>query len=82
MKLIDITDSDDNSQDGFVMYIEASANDELVDTKEGKLIFTDNNNFREYWRFVRSGESNWLLDGIGQATENPNMNDIEMLKFA
>jgi hypothetical protein len=82
MQLVDVIDNDDNSHDRFVMYIEASADDELVNVSDGEILFTDNNNFQEYWRFVRNGESNWLLDGIGQATESPYMTDNEMFKFA
>jgi hypothetical protein len=82
IQLVDIIDHDDNSKDRFVMYIEASSDDELYDTKENKLIFSDSRKFQEYWRFVRTGNASWVLEGIGQVTEDPYMTNNDMAKFA
>ncbi len=63
----DINDSDDNSKDTFTAVITAQANDKLVDTKQDKVIYTDNSSFTEYWHFIRDNH-HWQLDGIEQAT--------------
>jgi len=82
MDIIELNDSSDNTQDLFVMAISAVANDKLIDSKTNEVIFSDNNSFSEYWRFVRNVDNNWLLDGINQATEDLYMLNGSILQFA
>lgn len=71
LNLLDIHDEENNLNDSFTMNIVANAKDDLYDEKTNTLLFEDRKDFSEFWRFNRS-ENGWLLDGIGQATENPN----------
>jgi hypothetical protein len=60
-------DAADNSQDSFVAGIDASADDELVDTATNEMLFTNKNPIQEFWWFLRDGNS-WRLNGIQPAT--------------
>lgn len=80
--LIDITDSDDKTQDRFVMLVTARAVDDLYDTKTNTLIFRDTKPFKEYWKFIRTTDSHWLLDGITQVTADPYMRNNVIAEFA
>lgn len=55
-----ISDNGDDSQDSFVAYIVAKANDQLIDKRTGQTLFTDKSEFAEYWKFVRGGGGWWL----------------------
>ena len=79
--IADMQDSADNTKDRFTAVITAKANDKLVDSKQQKIIYTDNSSFTEYWHFVRNGHG-WLLDGIEQATANPNELHGPIYQFA
>lgn len=65
----DVNDSDDDSQDSFVIGFTASANDKLVEDISEQVLYQTNDEFVEYWTFRRNGNS-WLLDQIYQATAN------------
>ncbi len=82
LQIVDVVDMDDNSKDSFVMYINASANDNLYDTSTNEKLYEETGSFEEYWRFVRIDNSNWLLDGIGQVTEDPYMRNNTIAAFA
>ena len=82
MLLVDITDAIDNTQDRFAMLVSAEASDELYDTTTNTLLFRDSKPFQEYWKFVRFSDTNWLLEGISQVTEDPYMKNNQLAKFA
>ncbi len=82
LDLIDIQDDENYTNDRFVMQLMARAVDELYDTKTNTLLFRDPKPFCEFWRFVRKDKDNWLLEGIGQATEDPFMLNNELAAFA
>lgn len=82
LELVDVVDSEVNTNDRFVMYIKASSSDKLYDTKTNTLIFKDENSFEEYWKFVRTDNSRWILEGITQVTEDPYMRNNVIADFA
>lgn len=65
--ITDAKDDLDNSRDSFTIAFNATATDQLLDTRTNTVLFTDPNTFTEYWRFTRSG-STWQLADIHQAT--------------
>jgi hypothetical protein len=75
------TDSDDNSKDTFTVGFTATANDQLFDDRDGKLLFQDNRPFTEFWRFNRNG-SDWLLDGIDQGSADATKIRNDIRQFA
>ena len=76
-----VINATDNSQDQVTIGFEAKATDQLFDTRDQQLLFTDNNEFAEYWNFERSG-NNWLLAGIDQATANYLSANTAIKQFA
>jgi len=82
LNLVDVIDAENNSQDQFVMLVTAVAVDNLYNTTNNSLIFRDTKPFEEYWRFVRTDNSRWLLDGITQSTADPNMKNDVLSGFA
>lgn len=79
--IIQAMDAPNNDKDYFTVYIQASADDMLVDTKTNNILFRDTNRFEEYWLFDRSGDE-WVLQGINQATENVDELQRAMRDFA
>jgi hypothetical protein len=69
--IAEANDNKDDTKDNFVAVINGRANDKLIDIATNKTLYTDTSSFVEYWRFLRSGDT-WLLDSVGQATENIN----------
>ncbi len=67
-QIMAVNDSASNDQDSFVIGIEATAKDRLIDQPTQKVLYTSNQSFTEFWRFNRDGSS-WRLDGIQPATE-------------
>ena len=56
-------DETDNTKDSFTVELKAQANDKLMDTEIGKLLYQDNSIWTEYWTFAK--ENNILkLDMI------------------
>jgi hypothetical protein len=80
---IEITDSEDNSQDRITYFIQASAKDSVVETIDGNelKLFTDTSSFSELWHFVRAGNS-WKLESIEQTTADKSMQSFKMKEFA
>lgn len=76
-----VFDSEDNTQDSFTIGFMASAQDKLVESQTGEVIFVDTNDFTEHWTFVRSG-NNWLLSDIRQETEDVYSLNGAMMQFA
>jgi hypothetical protein len=66
-QIVSVVDSPDDSQDSFVVGIEATADDQLIDTRANQILFTDKRPITEFWRFNRDGQA-WRLDGIQPAT--------------
>lgn len=79
--VIDVQDAADNSQDMVTIGIEATANDQLLDTQSNQVLFTDSKPFTEFWRFQRSGNT-WLLSGIQQATASAWSSNPSLEQFA
>ncbi len=77
----EVEDYTDNSRDNFVMGFHASATDELIDTRDQKVLFKDKNAFVEYWEFRRN-DNKWLLASIRQATENVMSRNSSIEQFA
>lgn len=75
-----VYDNPDDTQDFFSILIEAKANDVLMDETQ-KTLYTDNNSFIEEWTFQR-GNNTWLLAGIRQTTEAPQMLEADLKQFA
>lgn len=80
---VDAVDSIDNTQDRISYYIEASAEDSIIETINGteKKLFTDKNTFSEVWNLQRSG-NNWLLSSITQTTANVRSGQAAIKLFA
>lgn len=76
-----VSDSADDSQDSFSMFIEAQANDQLLDLVTGQTIYTETKPFIEEWSFQRRGQT-WVLSGIRQSTEEPSLAEQDMRQFA
>ncbi len=79
--IIEAHDALDNEQDYVVFQIKGQAHDQLIDTRNNQVIYTDSSNFTEYWRFVRH-QDNWLLAGIEQATAAPQLGGGAIKLFA
>jgi len=75
-------DSADNRRDVFTVAINARAKDSLLDARTNTVIYTDNNEFTEYWRFVRDPGSGWLLDAIDQDTATYTARTLTVQAFA
>lgn len=76
-----VTDAADNSLDCFVVGFEMSAVDELVDSRNGQVIFTNTQPVIEYWNFRRN-DNTWLLDGITPHTADLNSQNQQVKQFA
>lgn len=83
MMPVEISDTADNSQDRITYYIEAQAQDSIIETIDGAEtnLFTNKNGFSELWHMVRSGNS-WLLESIEQTTAFLPAEVVELKKFA
>jgi len=82
LDLVDIHDDIDNTKDSFTMLISAKAVDDLLDAETNSLMFRDKRPFKEFWKFIRTDDSKWLLDGIAQTTEDLNMYNNILAAFA
>lgn len=80
-EIASIEDQDGGKNDSFIVSFRARAHDQLIDTRSGVVLYTDDSVFAESWKFVRSGET-WLLDGIAQAVANPAVSNGELLSLA
>ena len=79
--ITDLQDHKSNEHDTFTTYIQAQANDQLIDRGDGKVIYADTSPFEEYWTFVRQG-SDWVLSDIRQVSESLHMRDASLEAFA
>lgn len=66
---------------GFVVFFQAKAKDQLVDTRTDLTIFTDTNPFSEIWTFVKSGKA-FVLDKIDQTTAEAYKFDASIAQFS
>ena len=82
LDLVDVNDDKDDLKDSFTMLINAKAVDDLLDADTNSLMFRDKRPFKEFWKFVRTDGSKWLLDGIAQTTEDLNMYNNTLAAFA
>lgn len=81
-EIVTAHDDANDSNDTFTMGFTAVANDQLVRTSDQTPLFTNMRSFTEYWQFVRSDTSTWLLDGISQATESKLTLNLGLQTFA
>jgi hypothetical protein len=79
--IVDLDDQEDNDSDTVRVQLLAQADDKVINEQTGQLIFQDGNEFTEYWRLKRQGDT-WLLDGIDQATAAEWKRDYELESFA
>lgn len=63
--LFGVDDSDNDEHDRFNVEIKASAIDNLVDLRTGKVLHGNPSSFEELWHFEREGKE-WALDSITQ----------------
>lgn len=63
--LFGVDDSENDEHDRFSVEIKASAIDNLVDLRTGKILHSNSSSFRELWHFEREG-TEWDLDSITQ----------------
>lgn len=71
----------ENYKQGFDMFFTATANDQLLDNSEDRVIFADNSTFSETWHFTRQGKK-FVLNGISQETEDMSKYNAEIAEFA
>ena len=82
VRIIEANNAAGTNSDYFVAYIQAKANDRLMDLRDqSKPLFTDNSTFSELWRFERQANQ-WRLAGITQATEEWSMLNSSLQQFA
>lgn len=74
-------DASDDTKDKITVGIKARANDHLIDTITGEIIYKDTSEFTEYWTFLRQNDT-WLLDGIEQATQSRLKTNTVLQSFA
>lgn len=67
--LFGVDDSKVNEYDRFNVEINASALDNLIDLKTGKLLHGSSSSFEELWHFEREGKE-WALDSITQVNRD------------
>jgi hypothetical protein len=86
--VIGAIDDRNNDKDQFTAYINGIANDVLVRREDKWPLYTDNSSFEEFWKFDRQpdpsgvGRDTWVLDGIGQATEETYLAVAPLQQFA
>jgi hypothetical protein len=80
-QIVAIKDAASNDEDSFVIGIEATAIDKLIDQPTNKTLYSNKQKFTEFWRFKRDGKS-WRLDGIQPATEAAWTNVPTLESFA
>ncbi len=74
-------DSRNNSLDRVTVTVSGSVKDSLVSFTTGKKFYKTKLNFAEYWNLRRVGNE-WKLDSIGQLTENMDMLNASIQRFA
>lgn len=79
--ILEATDELDNSKDRFVAEVHGKAKDILMDEKNSKRLYTDNNPFTELWEFIREGDI-WKLNLIKQTTENKYLRENKIEEFS
>lgn len=79
--IIEVNDRADNTQDNFNAFMQGQANDQLIDTTTNQVLYTDNSQFSEFWRFNRNGDT-WVLSAINQTTANVYAMDSSLQDFA
>lgn len=79
----EVDDEDGQSKDKVTFFMHGKAHDRLIETVGGQQqkLFDNDNDFYEFWHFVRSGTT-WLLDDISQYTEDKNMKRSDVQAFA
>lgn len=81
MVITRVQDNPDNTKDTVTVGIMARAKDILRDEDTGDVLFTDTQEFTEYWTFKRQDDE-WYLDGIEQATRTAWSRDPALQDFA
>ncbi|HET6924987.1 MAG TPA: TIM44-like domain-containing protein [Candidatus Saccharimonadales bacterium] len=81
LQFVAVQDEADNDADAFRVYLKAKADDRLIDTAAGTVIYEDTSSFRELWRFDREGNT-WLLHDIQQVTADGTAKLAPLQQFA
>ncbi|MDE2031250.1 MAG: DUF3137 domain-containing protein [Patescibacteria group bacterium] len=81
LNILKVNDNTDNSRDSFVIEVNASAHDKLIDTSTQSTLYTDNSSFTEYWNFFKV-DGIWKLGLIEQSTADFRMNEQQIIDFA
>lgn len=81
LMLIEAVDKNGVHGDTVTYYIQAKADDQLVDTNTQQTLYVDDNTFEEYWTFVRD-DKGWMLDKIEQVTADDSKRDYQVLALA
>lgn len=71
----------EGSLEGFFIEMVGQADDSLIDTHNGKTLYTDKSKFKEYWYFVWF-EDEWRLHKIIQATQSRRTQIKKLEQFA
>lgn len=71
----------DSYNQGYSIFFTASANDSLIDQKEGKSIYTDKSTFAEIWHFTKH-DGKYVLEGIDQTTADASKFNDGIASFA
>lgn len=76
-----IYDNTNDNQDMFSVYIEADADDRIIDLVNQKDLYIHRKPFIEEWTFQRNGAF-WMLANIRQSTEEQGMSESSFIEFA
>lgn len=82
IEFTDAVDATNNTGDTFTAAINARAKDSLVDMRTNEVIYTDTDEFTEYWKFIRDPQAGWLLAGIDQDTAQYTAKSLAVQNFA
>jgi len=81
LMVVDLADSPGVGADRVTIGITARSNDRLIDSRTEEVLYEDNGNFTEFWKFCRTGDG-WLLNGIQQATAAEWLHNEPLEQFA
>lgn len=79
--ILDIDDKPDDTKDMFSAEVSFSVDDSIIDTQNARVLHTRRFSGSETYRFTRQGD-NWLLNGIGQPTEDLYNRSASIAEFA
>lgn len=81
IEILKIENNEGDSGDAFMAYIQAKADDKLIELETNKTLYRDKSSFTESWTFVYQ-DGVWKLRNIDQATANFWSIDTSIKDFA